>query len=118
MRSSIVGGLLVLLWILLMAKTILVFLGSGANATHTYYSGMMQNTWQGQFNLDLFFLTIVFSTWMVYRDASKIRGTVFGLLNIYLGGIFTLAYLAVIFLMPNKGRRWLKIAAVADSQTP
>lgn len=118
MRSSIVGGLLVVLWIILMAKTIFALVGSGANATQNYYSGMMTNTWQGQFNLDLFFLTIVFSAWMVYRDASKTRGAVFGLLNIYLGGIFTLAYLAVLFLLPGKGRRRFELGRVADSPVP
>ena len=95
MKAFVFGGLLIVLWIILMTKTIFAAIASDGSVTLLYYSEMMKNSWQGQFNLDLFCLTIVCSVWMLHRDSSKIRGSIFALLNIYLGGVFTLAYLAI-----------------------
>ena len=101
MKLSIFVGLTIALWIVLVAKTIYVASALDVSPTVLYYSGMMKTNWQGQFNLDLWCLTIVFAIWIIYRDTSKVRGSIFALLNICLGGIFTLAYMAVALYRSN-----------------
>ena len=94
-------GLIVVLWIVLVVKTILAVYAVDESPTMLFYSGIMKNDWQAQFNLDLLCLTIVFAIWIFYRDTSKIRGSIFAALNVYLGGIFTLAYMAVALYRSN-----------------
>jgi hypothetical protein len=89
-----ITGFIVGLWLILLGKTVVLILRLDDPPSLLFYSEMLKPTWQSQFNLDLLFLIFIFSAWIFFRSSSKTAGLFWGLINIYLGGLFTLAYIA------------------------
>lgn len=87
-----------ILWALLLIKSILAMQSQDLSPTVHYYGAMLTNTWQGQFNFDLWIHTVLLAGWIFYREKSKVIGTICGLATIYFGALFSLLYLILVFI--------------------
>lgn len=98
MKKTLWIALLSIMLVVLILKTIQAAQFHGIGATALYYGEMFKNTWQAQFNVDLWIHTLLFACWIFYRERSKVVGAVCGLACIYLGALFSLFYLIFIFI--------------------
>ena len=102
MKRTIPVATLCLLWAFMLVKTLLAMHYHDLGPTMHYYTIMLKNTWQAHFNVDLLIHSVLFACWMVYRVRGKLVGVLCGLGAIYMGAIFTLLYLLVVFVQ-SKG---------------
>jgi len=86
------------LWALLLFKSIMAMQSQDLSPTAHYYGAMLKNTWQGQFNFDLWIHTVVLGGWMFYREKSRVVGLICALATIYFGALFSLLYLISAFI--------------------
>ncbi len=91
-------ALLFILWAMLLFKSILAMQSHDLSPTAHYYGEMIKNTWQGQFNFDLWIHTVLLAGWIFYRENSKVVGVICGLATIYFGALFSLLYLIFVFI--------------------
>ena len=98
MKKRLWISVLGILWALLLVKSILAMQSHDLSPTAHYYGEMIKNTWQGQFNFDLWIHTLILACWMFYREHSKVVGTICGLATIYFGALFSLLYLILVFI--------------------
>jgi hypothetical protein len=63
-------------------------------AGDTFFADMA-HPWRAQFNTDFGFHLLLVAAWIVWSNANRMFGLLFGLLAILGGGMFTLAYLLV-----------------------
>ena len=98
MKKQIMISVLGILWALLLIKSILAMQSHDLSPTAHYYGEMLRNTWQGQFNFDLWIHTVVLACWIFFRENSKVVGVICGLATIYFGALFSLLYLILAFI--------------------
>ncbi len=98
MKKRLWVSALRILWTLLLFKSILAMQSQDLSPTAHYYGVMLTNTWQGQFNFDLWIHTVLLACWIFYREKSKVIGTICGLATIYFGALFSLLYLILAFI--------------------
>ena len=98
MKKRLWISVMALLWALLLFKSILAMQSQDLSPTAHYYGEMLANTWQAQFNFDLWIHTVLLAAWIFYREKSKVVGTICGLATIYFGALFSLLYLILVFI--------------------
>jgi len=98
MTKKLSMTVLMILWALLLFKSILAMQSQDLSPTAHYYGEMFKNTWQAQFNFDLWIHTVLLAGWMFYREKSKVVGAICGLATIYFGALFSLLYLILVFI--------------------
>jgi hypothetical protein len=108
---SIFRAALVVAWLVLVWVTVKAVAAMGANAAGAVFFGDMAHPWRAQFNIDFGWHLLLVAAWLTYRDRLLIRGLVFGLLAVMLGGVFTLAFLFVETFRTNGDMRRLLLGA-------
>ena len=65
----------------------------GYNWPNVFFGDIADNTWRAQFNIDFLIHLLLFATWVVWRETSRLTGIVCGFFVIFLGGLFGFPYL-------------------------
>ncbi len=68
----------------------------GASAAGPIFFGDFAHSWRAQFNTDFGFHLLLIAAWMIFRAKTLASGLLCGFLAIFMGGVFTFAYLAVV----------------------
>ena len=78
-----------------MGITLYAVVRLGFNWPAVYFGDLLSHPWRSQFNTDFLIHLFLLCGWVYWREASKVKGAVYGFLSIFLGGMFGFAYLAV-----------------------
>ncbi len=89
-------ALLVLLWAVLASYTAIVVANHGFGLLKVFSGDMAAMGWPGQFNLDFMVLLLLSGLWVAWRHRFSIRGSLLGMLAIFSGSLFLMAYLLVV----------------------
>lgn len=82
-------------WAALLIVTVQAVNALGADGAGQTFFGDLSHPWRAQFNTDFGLHLLLVAAWMVWRSKSLPVGLLCGLLAIFMGGLFTLAYLLV-----------------------
>ena len=83
-------------WSVMLYKTIQVA-GAQPDGFASYYFGeMLSNTWQSHFNVDLLLHSLLFASWVVYREKHIVVALLCSACAIVFGAIFSLLYLLLV----------------------
>ncbi|HEX8668939.1 MAG TPA: hypothetical protein VF727_11285 [Allosphingosinicella sp.] len=88
-------GLLVLLWVGICAVTLWALATLGLPAAAATFVSDLAHPWRAQFYGDLEIYLLLASTWIVWREPSRLVGFACAAATIMLGALFTLPYLLV-----------------------
>jgi hypothetical protein len=89
-RFILVATWLVLAWVTFQAGQQLGFDKAG-----DYFFGDLSHPWRAQFNTDFGIHLLLVAAWFVWSASNRALGTVFAVLAVLGGDLFTLAYLLV-----------------------
>ena len=87
-------------WLLLVGITIYAIATLGVNFMQYYIGDMLTHGWRMQFNVDLAIHFILFAFWVLWREGVNKTGIICTAL-VFLGGLFTCAYLLYRFHQAN-----------------
>lgn len=94
------------IWGIMLVKTIIVSAYEPDSFFYPFYGVMLENTWQSHFNVDLFLFSMVFGSWVIYREKSLLVGIVISIFSVLFGGVFSFLYL-IICAIRSKGDLYL-----------
>ena len=80
-------------WVLIMSLTLYIVSVHGINWPVVFFGDLFSFDWRSQFNTDFLIHLVLLFSWVYWREASKIKGLVYGLLSVFMGGMFGFAYL-------------------------
>lgn len=83
------------LWLVLLGYTAVVVANHGMGLLPIFFGDMLTMAWPGQFNLDFLFMLSLSALWVCWRHRFSAAGLVLGLLALFGGAGFLLAYLFV-----------------------
>jgi hypothetical protein len=89
-------------WLVLAGLTIRAVYSDGLTIAPFIYFSDFVFPWRAQFNFDFLGYLAIGSSWIVYREPSRVRGLIFAGLHFLCGGMFLLPYLAVLIYL-SKG---------------
>ncbi|MFK7814758.1 MAG: hypothetical protein AB8B92_00330 [Gammaproteobacteria bacterium] len=87
---------LLLSWTLITVVTWKAVTLLGINWPSVFFGDILNHPWRAQFNIDFLIHLILFASWVVWRERSKITGAICGFLCIFGGGLFGFLYLLFI----------------------
>lgn len=86
--------------IFLLASTVSIYLftyfalsESGINWPAVAIGDILALNWRSQFDIDLVIHLLLLATWISWREGFSLKGHVFGVLSIVMGGMFSFPYL-------------------------
>lgn len=80
-------------WVLIMGLTIYIVSVHGFNWPAVFFGDLLNVDWRTQFNIDFLFHLLILFSWVYWREASKLKGLIYGFLSVIMGGMFGFAYL-------------------------
>ncbi len=66
---------------------------NGLNWPAVYFGDILGFDWRSQFNIDFLIHLILLAIWISWREGFSSKGIFFGLLSIFMGGMFGFPYL-------------------------
>ncbi len=84
---------LFLSWTLIVVVTWKAISAQGVNWPSVFFGDILNYPWRAQFNIDFLIHLILFASWVVWRERSKVIGIICGFLCIFGGGLFGFLYL-------------------------
>ena len=72
--------------------TVFVLYNNGLNWPAVFFGDILSIDWRSQFNIDFLIHLILFATWISWREGFSNKGIVFGILSIFMGGMFGFPY--------------------------
>ncbi len=105
-KNKILLIIIISIWVIMLVKTILVSAHEPESFFSPFYGIMLDSTWQSHFNVDLFLFSIVFASWVIYREKSLLIGIPISIFSILFGGVFSFLYL-IICAIRTKGNLYL-----------
>lgn len=66
---------------------------NGVNWPAVYFGDLLSLGWRSQFNTDFLIHLLLLGCWVSWREGFTLKGYIFGLLSIFLGGMFGFPYL-------------------------
>lgn len=85
-------------WLVMIVVTWLAVKSLGIDWPSIFFGDILNNEWRAQFNIDFLFHLILFCSWVIWRERSKLVGVVCGILCIFGGGLFGFMYLFFVSL--------------------
>lgn len=86
----------------------------GHDVAGDIFFGDMSHPWRAQFNVDFGFHLLIMACWMIYRARNLPLGILWGILSIFLGGMFSFAYLLIATFRANGDMRILLLGRHFD----
>lgn len=96
--SLLIAAVLTVMWIVLAIATFKAANIMGADQAGDVFFGDMSHPWRAQFNIDLGWHLILAATWVFLRARNAALGAFWAVLAIFCGGLFTLAYAAIVIV--------------------
>jgi hypothetical protein len=90
LRIALALAVLVMAWLTFQAGQQL-----GLDKAGDFFFGDMAHPWRAQFNVDFLLHLLLVGAWMIWSNANRSLGVLFGLLAVTGGALFTFAYLLV-----------------------
>jgi len=87
---------LFLSWTLMIVVTWKAINSLGINWPSVFFGDILNHPWRAQFNIDFLIHLILFASWVVWRERSKVTGAICGFLCVFGGGLFGFLYLLFI----------------------
>jgi hypothetical protein len=84
---------LIIATLVIFAVSIYVVSTAGFNWPAVYFGDLIQLDWRSQFNTDFLLHLGLLATWIVWREGFSAKGWLFGVLSIFMGGMFSFPYL-------------------------
>lgn len=79
--------------VLIFAVSIYAAVTNGVNWPAVYFGDFLYLDWRSQFNTDFLIHLLLLATWVSWREGFTTKGYVFGVLSIFMGGMFGFPYL-------------------------
>jgi hypothetical protein len=92
---QIFRALLLLAWTAMVWVSARAILAAGAGSAGDVFFGDFAHPWRAQFNTDFSVHLLLMALWIVSRERARVRGVLFGIASILLGGAFSFAYILV-----------------------
>ncbi len=107
MRLGLLGFRLFLAigWLVLLVVTIRAISEMSTGAAGAVFIGDFVHPWRAQFNTDFVVHLLLVAAWMIYRARSWAAGLICAALAVFVGGVFTLAYVLVISILAKGDMR-------------
>jgi len=83
-------------WLLIIGITVYAVYSLGINWPQYFFGDILTHAWRMQFNVDFVIHLVLFCFWVIWREESRTTGIICALL-FFLGGLFSLIYMAVRF---------------------
>ena len=87
--------LLIFVFCVLSAYTLLVVSGHGLNLFSVFFGDMQKISWAGQFNLDFMFMLLFSAIWVMWRHHFSLAGIALGVVAFFSGAPFLCVYLLI-----------------------
>lgn len=87
--------LLIFVFCVLSAYTLLVVSGHGLNLFSVFFGDMQKISWAGQFNLDFMFMLLFSAIWVMWRHHYSLSGIALGVVAFLGGAPFLCIYLLI-----------------------
>ena len=87
--------LLIFVFCVLSAYTLLVVSGHGLNLFSVFFGYMQKISWAGQFNLDFMFMLLFSAIWVMWRHHYSLSGIALGVVAFLGGAPFLCIYLLI-----------------------
>ena len=84
---------LLLAWIAMIWVSTRAILAPDAGSAGEVFFADFAHPWRAQFNTDFSFHLLLMALWIAARERSRIRGALFGIASVFLGGAFSFAYI-------------------------
>ncbi len=68
-------------WLIMLVLSWRALTDLGYNWPRVFFGDIADNTWRAQFNIDFLIHLLLFATWVVWRETSRITGIVCGFLS-------------------------------------
>ena len=89
-------ALLVALWAVIAAYTIIVIANHGFDLFSIFFGDMRTMGWPGQFNVDFMSMLSLSALWVAWRHQFSSAGLLLGLLALFGGALFLTTYLFIL----------------------
>ena len=96
-------------WLLTAFMTVRAISQAGLSGAGALFFGDFVHPWRGQFNLDFAWHLVFMAAWVAWRETASVKRIVFGLACIFLGGLFSFAYILAASFAPNASIRRLLV---------
>lgn len=90
---QIVRGICAIAWLATLAATARAVPSYGLTGVGDIFFGDFGHPWRAQFNTDFGFHLILMAAWISWRESKPHKRVGFGLAGIFLGGLFSFAYI-------------------------
>ena len=91
----VLPSFLALSTVTIFAVTIIVFLSHGANWPAVAVADILEMNWRSQFDIDFIIYLLLAAAWISWREGFTLKGHIYGILSVVLGGMFMFPYLLV-----------------------
>jgi hypothetical protein len=79
--------------LVIFAVSIYVVSTAGVNWPAVYFGDQIRLDWRSQFNTDFLLHLGLLANWIAWREGFSAKGWLFGVLSIFMGGMFSFPYL-------------------------
>jgi len=78
--------------VVIFALSIYAAVTNGINWPAIFFGDLLYLDWRSQFNTDFLIHLLLLATWISWREGFTAKGYIFGLLSIFMGGMFGFPY--------------------------
>ncbi len=90
---TILRVFLVLATIVIYGMTVLAIIDGGFNWPAVAIGDLMALNWRSQFDTDFLIYLFLVAAWISWREGFTLKGHVFGVVSVIMGGMFSFPYL-------------------------